>query len=75
VKLTARQLPLSLGRLKNGYLFLSKITRNRIPVPRCAFGAFLISKAVSAEVFGGKRRKEGSYMTTPMRTETTVMTS
>ena len=54
MKLTARQLPLSLGRLKNGYLFLSKITRNRIPVPRCAFGAFLISKAVSAEVFGGE---------------------
>jgi len=54
VKLTARQLPLSQGRLENGYLFLSKITRNRIPVPRCVFGAFLISQAVSAEALGGK---------------------
>ena len=54
MKLTARQLPLSQSRLENGYLFLSKITRNRIPVPRCVFGAFLISQAVSSEALGGK---------------------
>jgi hypothetical protein len=54
VKLTVQQLPLSLGRLENGYLFLSKITRNHIPVPRCVFGAFLISQAVSAEALGGE---------------------